>query len=136
MNDNLPNAEDTENDASDISSVDNNQTHNVNDLSSLLHSYFSSHSFTLPPIAPYDLLTIACHNVRGLNDPVKQSQLLNLVIDKNISILGLSETRLSPSNSAHLYKGHTLFQSFWSTHPTRQISGGVGLIVKAPYTRH
>src|SRR6266536_961516 len=122
--------EDNDEDASVISSMNNNSLRVNNDFSSQLRSYFSSHSFHLPPLAPYDLLTIACHNVRGLNDPVKQSQLLNLFIDKNLSILGLSETKLSPSNSAHLYKGHPLFQSFWSSHPTRQTSGGVGLIVK------
>ena len=94
----------TDDDASNITSVDLNLLQNSNDLSSLLSSYFSSRSFSLPPMPSYDILTIACHNVRGLNDPVKQSQLLNFVVDKNISILGLSETKLSFSNSNHLYK--------------------------------
>src|SRR6266487_346957 len=126
----------TDDDTSVISSIDNYTHSNINDLSSLLQSYFSSHFFSLPSSDSYDVLTLACHNVRGLNDPVKQSQLLNLALDKNTSILGLSETKLSLSSSKHLFADQPLFRSFWSPHPTRQFSGGVGLIIKNPYARH
>src|SRR6266498_2663593 len=123
-------------DTSVISSMDIYTPSNINDLSSLLQSYFSSHFFSLPSSDSYDVLTLACHNVRGLNDPVKQSQLLNLTLDKDISILGLSGTKLSLSASKHLFTDQPLFRSFWSPHPTRQFSGGVGLIIKNPYARH
>src|SRR6266498_139705 len=126
----------TDDDTSVISSMDNHSNPNINDLSSLLQSYFSSHFFSLPSSDSYDVLTLACHNVRGLNDPVKQSQLLNLTLDKDISILGLSGTKLSLSASKHLFTDQPLFRSFWSPHPTRQFSGGVGLIIKNPYARH
>ena len=127
---------DTNDCTSDISSVNTYLITNINDHTSLLQSYFSSHSFILPPTDAYDILTVTCHNVRGLNNLVKQSQLLNLVMSQRISILGLSETKLSLASSTYLYKDNPLYCSFWSTHPSQQTSGGVGLIIKSPYSRH
>ena len=127
--------------ASDTSSSNNfnnfNNDSNISvSISDRLYKHFSSSPFTTPSEPSYDYFTLACHNVRGLNDPAKQSQLLNLMLDKNISILGISETKLPKSSSSHLYRENPDFYTSWSSHPSHSLSGGVGLLIRKPYSRH
>src|SRR5437763_1598704 len=104
---------DTDDSASDTSS--SNNFNNDSDISvsitDRLNKHFSSPPFTTPSEPSYDYFTLACHNVRGFNDPAKQSQLLNLILDKNISVLGISETKLSQSSSSHLYRDNPDFHT-------------------------
>src|SRR5216110_2772614 len=123
---------DIDDSASDTSSSNNfNNDLNISvSISDRLYKHFSSSPFTPPSEPSYDYFTLTCHNVRGLNDPAKQSQLLNLMLDKNISLLGVSETKLSRLSSSHLYQNNPNFHTSWSSHPSHQLSGGVGLIIR------
>src|SRR6266496_1795040 len=69
-------------------------------------------------------------------NPAKQSQILNAFEFKHLDVLGISETKLSLSASLHSFKNTNLFSSWWSHHPSRQTSGGVGLIIRQPLALH
>src|SRR5437016_9259286 len=124
--------------ASDTSSSINCDTQsNISILiSDRLYKHFSASPLPTPSDPSYDYFTLACQNVRGLNDQAKQSQLLNLMLEKNISVLGISETKLSQSSGSHLYRDNPNFHTSWSSHPSHQLSGGVGLLIRKPYSRH
>src|SRR5947207_5414027 len=69
-------------------------------------------------------------------NPSKQLQLLDAFNHKHLDILGLSETKLSFNASLHDFKNTHNISSWWSHHPSRQASGGVGLIIRQPLASH
>jgi len=50
---------------------------------------------------------IATHNVHGLSTIMKQSQLIAHMLDNEISILGISETKLRSQATSLIFKGNT-----------------------------
>src|SRR6266496_5352317 len=131
----------SDDDISDVSSSNNydNTTYNSNNnsnMSDIMNDYFSTHHFSIADsLRPYKF-TFACHNVRGLMNPAKQAQILSAFEFKHLDILGVSETKLSLAASLHSFKNTNLFSSWWSHHPSRQTSGGVGLIIRQPLASH
>src|SRR5207247_5774194 len=104
--------------------------------SNILNTYFDTHSFSISDSSRPYIFTFACHNVRGLMNPSKQLQLLDAFNHKHLDILGLSETKLSSNASLHDFKNTNNISSWWSHHPSRQVSGGVGLIIRQPLALH
>src|SRR5947207_3307768 len=118
-------------DISDVSSSSNfdnisYNSHNNQYTTDTLNNYFATHRFSIADsLMPYKF-SFTCHNVRGLMNPAKQSQILSAFESKHLDILGMSETKLSLIASIHNFKNTDLFSSWWSHHPSRQTSAGVG----------
>ena len=100
-------------DISDISSSNNfdNTPYNSNNnqhMSDILNNYFATHRFSIAgSLKPYKF-SFACHNVRGLMNPTKQSQILSAFESKHLDVLGISETKLSLAASLHSFKNTDL----------------------------
>src|SRR5579871_3079708 len=73
-------------------------------------------------------LNFATLNVRGLHQPSKQLQLINYMNLYDITALGLSETKLSPSHSRFVCNSpcHT---SYFHNVSTQSSGSGVGIIL-------
>ena len=64
---------------------------------------------------PFRVLT---QNVRGLNSPSKQLQVEQFFVNKNMSVMGLAETKLTNKAAKYIYNNHNSFQFFIITkHP-------------------
>ncbi|KAL3533558.1 hypothetical protein ACH5RR_007079 [Cinchona calisaya] len=46
-------------------------------------------------------MNLSTWNIRGLNDPFKQSEIYKLIINMKISFIGIAETKLRKLNIAH-----------------------------------
>src|SRR6266496_2416573 len=125
---------DIDDNTSDVSSIEHSDYNSDN--SNILNNYFDTHHFSINDSSRPYIFTFACHNVRGLMNPSKQLQLLDAFNHKHLDILGLSETKLSSNASIHDFKNTNNLSSWWSHHPSRQVSGGVGLIIRQPLAFH
>src|SRR6266496_619717 len=125
---------DIDDNTSDVSSIEHSDYNSDN--SNILNNYFDTHHFSINDSSRPYIFTFACHNVRGLMNPSKQIQLLDAFNHKHLDILGLSETKLSSNASIHDFKNTKNFSSWWSHHPSRQVSGGIGLIIRQPLASH
>src|SRR3989337_4157764 len=77
--------------------------------------------------------TIATHNVQSLKDPTKSKQILDDFKDKNIDIIGLTETRHNLSTYFTL-KDDSTYQSFWSMLYIR--NSGMGILIKKCWAKY
>ncbi|XP_050207366.1 uncharacterized protein LOC126656792 [Mercurialis annua] len=53
---------------------------------------------------------IGTWNIRGLNDPIKQSEMKNLIVSKSLYAMGILETRVRPVNFDKVWKSCKLFK--------------------------
>ena len=72
---------------------------------------------------------IATHNVRGFGIVTKQSQLLAHMLENDIGIMGISETKLKSQATSLIFKGNTDVSAWWCCNDTSPSSTGVGLIL-------
>src|SRR5205809_521894 len=99
----------SDDDISDVSSSNNfdNTSYNSNNnqhMSDTLNNYFATHRFSITDsLKPYKF-SFACHNVRVLMNPAKQSQILSAFDSKHLDVLGVSETKLSLAASIHNFR--------------------------------
>ena len=91
-------------------------------------SYYNIHNTTNLKIQGPSF-AIATHNVRGLNSVTKQSQLLAHMLDNDISIMGISETKLKSQATPLIFKGNTDVTAWWCCNDTSPSSTGVGLVL-------
>ena len=93
----------------------------------------SKHSITCSPY----FLKIASHNVQGLSTTIKQQQLLTFLDLHNIDIMGLSETKLSPSNAQFIFS-HQLNPGYrsWFNSEGKQYASGVGIVMSNHLAQH
>ena len=81
---------------------------------------------------PFRVLT---QNVRGLNSPSKQLQIESFFINKNISVMGLAETKLTNKAAKYIYNNNNLFQFFYNNKVSSPLSQGVGLLISNEYAK-
>ncbi len=62
-------------------------------------------------------------NIRGLNDPMKQTQLLNYAKSQHYDIIGLTETHFTTYNNTHTFKNHLTYHAIWTIDNTQSHSG-------------
>ena len=55
---------------------------------------------------------IATNNVSGISEPVKQEQIINLILEKSIDVFGLSETKLKTRIAELLYRDDLSYTSW------------------------
>ena len=83
-------------------------------------------------------ISFATLNVRGINNQCKFDDILDDLINDNLSVIGLQETRLKEPNADCMFQSFTStyhddnrYKAYWSF-DSLDSSGGVGLIV-APF---
>ena len=96
--------------------------------------YFSNKS-SLTELEITSHITIATHNVNGLNSIPKQKLLMQSLNDKCISICELTDTRLTSTVSKHTYK-YEDYHPYWNPMSSSGFSGGVGLLIKKELTTY
>jgi exonuclease III len=74
-------------------------------------------------------IIIATHNVRGITRITDQSIMIEEIHKKNISIFGLSETKLTTSNPGFAFRNNNYYQSFSSAGQTNPYGSGVLLLI-------
>src|SRR6266542_4327615 len=57
-------------------------------------------------------------NIRGLNDSMKQTQLLNYAESQHYDIIGLTETHFTTYNNTHTFKNHPTYHAIWTIDDT------------------
>jgi len=53
-------------------------------------------------------------NIRGLNDPMKQIQLINYAESQHYDIIGLTETHFTTYHNTYIFKHHPNYQAIWT----------------------
>ena len=81
-------------------------------------------------------LKIATNNVCGISLITKQEQLLTLIDDLKLDILGVSETKLKTKQTHSLLKSSNEYQSWWNCDDTSPHSSGVGLIMHSSIAKY
>ncbi len=56
-------------------------------------------------------LTLCILNIQGLNDPMKQTQLMNYAKTQHYDIIGLTETHFITYNNTYTFKNHPSYQA-------------------------
>ena len=82
-------------------------------------------------------LSICTHNIRGINKETDQDTLIQYLIEENIDIIGLSETKLNSTNGDWAFKNYrNKFKCFSSTSPIHPQGSGVTLLVEKEMAKH
>jgi len=90
------------------------------------HDYFS----TSKDQESLSRVIIASHNIRGITRTTDQEVVLEEIHQRNIGILGLSETKLTTNNQDFAFKDNNYYQSFSSAGQDRPYGCGVLLLVR------
>src|SRR6266498_4353179 len=67
-------------------------------------------------------------NIRGLNDPMKQTQLINYVKSQQYDIISLTETHFTNYNNIHTFKNYLTYHAIWTIDDTQSHSG-TGILI-------
>ena len=78
---------------------------------------------------------IATLNVQGLNSTIKQKQIIEMCELDHISIIGLSETKVSHSQSRFIYKSTNNYTTYFDNDSSSPMGSGVGFIISNDYTK-
>ena len=54
-------------------------------------------------------LNLCTLNIRGLNDPIKQTQLINYLESQHYDIIGFTETHFSTYHNTYTFKQHPTY---------------------------
>jgi hypothetical protein len=104
------------------SPINNNNNNNISPSTHLINNspiplteqdaYYNAIQDTIDQQFDHNnIITIATHNVAGLSEYTKQTQLLQALIDKHIDIIGITDTRLKPSHAPFIYKNNEHYTS-------------------------
>ncbi len=67
-------------------------------------------------------------NIRSLNDPMKQTQLINYLDSQHYEIINLTETHFFTYHNTHTFKQHPTYQAIWTLNNSQSHSG-IGLLI-------
>src|SRR5271154_372995 len=85
-----------------------------------------------------NVLKISTLNICGLCEKFKQNNLIDTIIKKNISFLGISETKLPPNQASFAFK-YTIkspYLFYSSSHHEHVLGQGVGLLIHENYAKY
>ena len=90
-----------------------------------------------PPPNPTNIypFRVATLNVQGLNSTIKQKQIIEMCEHDHISIIGLSETKISRSQSKFIYKQLPKHTTFFDNDSSTPMGSGVGMIISNDYAK-
>jgi len=70
---------------------------------------FTSLNMNLSNTSKNFFINLCTLNIRGLNDPMKQTQLINYLKSQHYDIIGLTETHFSIHHNTHTFKQHPTY---------------------------
>src|SRR5215213_10449224 len=83
----------------------------------------------------YPLCTVT-HNIQGLNDKVKQQQILDYITLNKIDVMGVSETNMHPSTSKYTFRNNSHYRSYFNNDSPTIRGAGVGLLISNTYAKY
>jgi exonuclease III len=86
-----------------------------------------------PPPSQHYPFRVSTLNVQGLNSPIKQQQLLDMMDLEHISILGLFETKILQHQSNFVYKHLSSYTTYFNNESSSPMGSGVSLIISNDY---
>ena len=84
------------------------------------------------------IISIATHNVRGINNKLDQNNIIIEMQTKNIDILGLSQTKFNSNNQNFAFKNSSQYKCFSSAKPKgmQTYGSGVAIIIEKELAKH
>ncbi len=73
-------------------------------------------------------ITLYTLNIRGLNDPMKQTQLMHYAETQHYDIIGLTKTHFTTYNNTYTFKNHPSYHAILTLDITQSHSG-TGLLI-------
>ena len=85
-----------------------------------------------------EILSIATHNARGINNEMDQNNITIEMEKRNINILGLSETKLNINSQNFAFKGSSKYKCFSSIKPENKYAygSGVAIVMEKELAKH
>ena len=82
------------------------------------------------------MVTISTHNVRGINKITKQDNILEEMKERNIDILGISETKLAHTTTNFVFNNNSNYKCFTSSSENKNRNNRVALIITKELEKH
>lgn len=82
------------------------------------------------------MVTISTHNVRGVNKITKQDNILEEMKERNIDILGISETKLAHATTNFVFNNNPNYKCFTSSSENKNRGNGVAIIITKKLEKH
>jgi exonuclease III len=128
----------------DTSPVDLRSAPSCTPTPGFVSSYSNAHHTFHQALDPLQHLSVASWNVRGLTNATTATNVFNSIFRNNLSIVGLSETKLKPAaalNNSRLIamlaqQANTHYQSWWNCDVKCPHGAGVGLILHYRLAKH
>ena len=73
---------------------------------------------------------MATHNIRGITTQTGQDNFLEEIIEREISIVGISETKLTTDNQKFVFNNTKHYKCFSSAGTTKPMGSGVLLLIE------
>lgn len=142
----VPLSEINNNSNNNLNNNNNNQNNTGTQPSSpsshvIVNSNFASSQSSPSLDDTSQMISVATLNVRGFNNSTKFSSVLDDLLDKDLSIIGLTETRLNESSASSMFKAYCAtwhntypYRAYWDHLPSNKDSercNGVGIVIKA-----
>jgi ribonuclease HI/endonuclease/exonuclease/phosphatase family metal-dependent hydrolase len=85
-----------------------------------------------------DIISVATHNVRGINNELDQHNIIIEMQNRDINILGLSETKLNINNQNFAFRKSSKYKCFSSAKTENKLSygSGVAIIMEKELAKH
>ena len=83
-----------------------------------------------------DTISIGTHNVRGINQTTDQDNLIVEMQERDIKILGISETKLTIDKAQFAFKDHPNYKFYSSSSLMHTNGSGVGLLIEKDLSKH
>src|SRR6266511_4557288 len=84
---------------------------------------------------PTNKISCATINIRGLNDTIKQTNLINECLHHHINILAIQETHFKNQSCRHILSNHPLYHNLWAHDVTNPCSG-VGFLISRDIAKY
>jgi hypothetical protein len=114
------------------------QNHNNNQLKNLTITSTLNNRNGKHKNLKKEIISIATHNVRGVNNELDQNNIIIEMQNRNIDILGLSETKLNSNNQNFAFKNSSKYKCFSSAKSKNMqtYGSGVAIIVEKELAKH
>ena len=84
----------------------------------------------------YTYLKIGTHNIRGFNLEFKQREFFDEYNSLNLDIIGITETKLSNTQSKYTMNNNKHYKSWWTGDGEKSKIGGVSITIKFGLDKH
>ena len=83
-----------------------------------------------------ETINIGTHNVRGINKTIEQNNLMTEIEEREIDILGISETKLHEKDVHFAFANHHIYKCYASSSTNNTYGNGVAILIKKSLAKH